>query len=406
MNTKRYYPAALALYITFIIHGIGVSILAQYKDELAELWGAATLPNGALDVSIVFTVIAALGLGRLITLPISGPVSDKFGRRVSSLIGVGLYVLFFVGIIFAPNFYVAFVFALLGGAANSFLDTGVIPSLMEIFGKKGSIANMFTKFSISIGQFALPFMIGFVAASQMSFQTVFNFVAILLAIDGVLLAFVPLPPNSSTQKTDKNQKKEKMKFTATSVVIILIAFTCTSTFQLWLNANQELGTLYGMENPSTIQSYYAIGSIVAVLLTAVFINKKWLKPAQVLILYPAISAVMLLIIYFIETPAILLIGGFILGFAAAGGVLQLVTSTANELFPKHKGKITSIVMISSSLANYIILSAAGVITRVGGVDGPKYVLLFNFAITAIGVLLAIYVNKRYKKENEGMVEAA
>lgn len=286
------------------------------------------------------------------------------------------------------------------------MDTGVIPSLMEIFGKKGSIANMFTKFSISIGQFVLPFMIGFVAASQMSFQTVFYFVAILLAIDGVLLAFVPLPPNSSIQKTDKNQKKEKMKFTATSVVIILIAFTCTSTFQLWLNANQELGTLYGMENPSTIQSYYAIGSIVAVLLTAVFINKKWLKPVQVLILYPAISAVMLLIIYFIETPAILLIGGFILGFAAAGGVLQLVTSTANELFPKHKGKITSIVMISSSLANYIILSAAGVITRVGGVDGPKYVLLFNFAITAIGVLLAIYVNKRYKKENEGMVEAA
>lgn len=152
-----------------------------------------------LDVSIVFTVIAALGLGRLITLPISGPVSDRFGRRVSSLIGVGLYVLFFVGIIFAPNFYVAFVFALLGGVANSM----------------------------------------------------------------------------------------------------------------------------------------------------------------------AISAVMLLIIYFIETPAILLIGGFILGFAAAG-----------------------------------------VITRVGGVDGSKYVLLFNFAITAIGVLLAIYVNKRYKKENKGMVEAA
>lgn len=407
MSRKNYFPTALVLYFTFVIHGIGVSILAQYKEELATLWGASTLPNGTVDVSIVFTVIAALGLGRLITLPISGPVSDKFGRRTSGLIGIACYALFFIGVVFSPNMYVAYIFAIVGGAANSFIDTGVIPSLMEIYGEKGSVANMFTKFSVSIGQFVLPFMIGFVAASQMSFRTIFIVVTILLIIAGLALIFLPLPPNSSVDAAGKEEaSKEKMKFTATSIAIIILAFTSTSTFQLWLNANQELGLLYGMDNPSQIQSYYAIGSIVAVLVTAVFINKKFLSPVQVLILYPAISAIMLLIIYFVQSPIILLIGGFVLGFAAAGGVLQLVTSTANEMFPKNKGKITSIVMISSSLANYIILSAAGYITKIGGVDGPKYILLFNFVITMIGVLLAIYVNYKFKKEeNINMKEA-
>lgn len=407
MSRKNYFPTALVLYFTFVIHGIGVSILAQYKEELATLWGASTLPNGTVDVSIVFTVIAALGLGRLITLPISGPVSDKFGRRTSGLIGIACYALFFIGVVFSPNMYVAYIFAIVGGAANSFIDTGVIPSLMEIYGEKGSVANMFTKFSVSIGQFVLPFMIGFVAASQMSFRTIFIVVTILLIIAGLALIFLPLPPNSSVDAAGREEaSKEKMKFTATSIAIIILAFTSTSTFQLWLNANQELGLLYGMDNPSQIQSYYAIGSIVAVLVTAVFINKKFLSPVQVLILYPAISAIMLLIIYFVQSPIILLIGGFVLGFAAAGGVLQLVTSTANEMFPKNKGKITSIVMISSSLANYIILSAAGYITKIGGVDGPKYILLFNFVITMIGVLLAIYVNYKFKKEeNINMTEA-
>ena len=48
-----------------------------------------------------------------------------------------------------------------------------------------------------------------------------------------------------------------------------------------------------------------------------------------------------------------LAGGFLLGFFAAGGVLQLVTAVANEMFPKNRGVITSIVMIASSAANYI-----------------------------------------------------
>lgn len=74
---------------------------------------------------MVLAVIAALGLGRLITLPFSGPISDRFGRKISGLIGVVLYVAYFIGIAISPNMYVAYAFALLGGAANSFLDTCV-----------------------------------------------------------------------------------------------------------------------------------------------------------------------------------------------------------------------------------------------------------------------------------------
>lgn len=57
--------------------------------------------------------------------------------------------------------------------------------------------------------------------------------------------------------------------------------------------------------------------------------------------------------------------GFVIGYSAAGGVLQLTTSTANEMFQLIKGKITSIVMIASSIANYVILNIAGIITKSG-----------------------------------------
>ncbi|EAF6045650.1 TPA: MFS transporter [Listeria monocytogenes] len=398
MNAKRFYPTAIALYFTYFIHGIGVSILGQYKQDFAGVWGADKLSDGTFDVSMVIAVIAALGLGRLLTLPISGPFSDKFGRKPSALIGVALYAVYFIGLAFAPNMYIAYAFAFVGGAANSFLDTAVTPSVLEIFTKNGAIANMFTKFSISIGQFVLPFAIGMVAAANMSFLTLFVITMVLIVIDGLIIAFMPFPPMNNNVGGEK-AKPEKMKFNATSWAIIGIGFTCTSTFQLWLNCNQELGKLYGMADPSKIQSFYSLGTMCAILITAVLV-KKFILPVRILILYPAIATLMLLIIYIVQTPTICLIGGFVIGYAAAGGVLQLAVSTANEFFPTNKGKITSIVMISSSLANYIVLNVASYITKAGGIEGPKYVLLFNVAITVIGILLAIFVNMRYKNESK------
>ena len=67
----------------------------------------------------------------------------------------------------------------------------------------------------------------------------------------------------------------------------------------------------------------------------------------------------------------------------------MATATVNDLFPKIKGTITSLVMIASSLCNYTILSAAAKMTSIA-------VILMNIGITAVGVLLAVFVNVRYQ----------
>ena len=76
---KKYVPSALILYLNYFIHGIGCSILSQQvvKELLAEQWGM----SGVMSVT---AVPQHWGLGRLISLPFAGPLSDKFGRRISS----------------------------------------------------------------------------------------------------------------------------------------------------------------------------------------------------------------------------------------------------------------------------------------------------------------------------------
>lgn len=396
-SKKNYVITSLALYFTYFIHGIGASILGLYKPQFAKAWGAVVGSDGVVDVSRVVAVIAALGLGRLISLPFSGPISDKFGRRLSGIIGVICYGIFFFGIAFSPSMQIAYVFAIIGGIANSFLDTCVSPTCMEIYVNNPSIANMFTKFSMCISQFLLPFMIGMVAAVNMSYRTIFLVAGVAILIDGILILLLPFPQRGENggEKQEK-KKKQKVKLTKVSFAAIMIGFTSSSTFMLWLNCNQELGRSYGMTDSSAIQSFYALGTATAILATT-FLIKKGLKEINVLILYPAISTVMLGLCFLIQEPWICLVGGFVIGYAGAGGVLQLATSTTAEFFPENKGTATSMVMIASSIANYTIISLASYITKVGGASAPRMILLLNMGVTVVGILLALYVKKNRDK---------
>ena len=382
---KKYLPSALILYLNYFIHGIGCSILSQQvvKELLAEQWGIG-------DVMAVTSVAAALGLGRLISLPFAGPLSDKLGRRISVLIGVASYAIFFVGIAFSPNMAVAYVAAVLGGIANSFLDTATYPAVAEIMYKYTGIATMGIKFFISIAQLLMPFFLGMVAGSAMSYLMLPLVAAVVIVILGVLAIFAPLPAASESGK--KESLIENIKnahFSVESVALILIGFTSTSTFQLWLNCAQTFGKeIAGIpsETVSIMQTYYSAGTMVALIVTSFLITK--FKQVRFLVIYPAISVIMLALVYMIKSPTICYVGAFVIGYAAAGGVLQMATATVNDLFPKIKGTITSLVMIASSLCNYTILSAAAKMTATN-------VIVMNIVITVIGVLLAVFVNVRY-----------
>ncbi len=112
------------------------------------------------------------------------------------------------------------------------------------------------------------------------------------------------------------------------------------------------------------------------------------KQVRFLVIYPVISVAMLVLVYLVKTPMICFVGAFVIGYATAGGVLQMATATVNDLFPNIKGTITSLVMIASSLCNYTILSAAAKMSSM-------QVIMMNIVITVIGVLLAVFVNVRY-----------
>lgn len=388
MRNNKYFPTALGLYINYFIHGMGVIILSQNMNYLIE-----QLHTNKAGVAYV---ISALGIGRFIVLYISGALSDKFGRKPFVILGIITYILFFAGILVSPNVTVAFIFGILAGMANSFLDSGTIPALMECFPEAGSSANVFNKAFISAGQFLLPIGVSIIVSKNLWYGYSFVFCIIVLVINAIYLFTRPFPAINADKKEEVAVTEEvndkKSKFWIEGIALIVIGFTSTATFMVintWIPSyGREVAGMVQAESLKLV-SYYSIGSILAVIVTSILV-KSLIKPVRVVFIYPLISLIMLIILYVSPTPTICLISAFVIGFAAAGGVLQLALTAMADIFPSSKGKITGMVYSASSIASFTVPAVTGAIS-----SNVSNVILFNIIVTGLGVVLAIVVNFRY-----------
>ena len=387
---KKYLPSALIMYLNYFIHGVGCSILGQavIKEALAAAWG--------VEAMAITAISAALGLGRLIALPFAGPLSDKLGRRISTAIGSASYAVYLIGLAFAfsagqnGGYQIAYVCAIIGGISNSFLDTGIYPAVAEIISSAPGVATMGIKFFIAIAQMLLPFVLGVAvtttATGMVSYNPLFIGCGIIYAVLFVLIFLFPLPDSEQKAEGKSEGLIASLKHTNLSfesIAMIVIGFTCTGTFQLWLNCAQNFAKENaGWANPSIMQTYYSAGTLMALVVTSLLTRK--IKDVRFILVYPVICLVTLIAVLIGHSQTLMIAGAFIIGWAGAGGLLQIVTSVCNMLFPKIKGTVTALVMIASSLCNYTILTAASKMA-------PSHVMIMNIILTAIGVLLGLFV---------------
>ena len=340
-------PSALILYLNYFIHGIGCSILGQavIKEALAASWG--------VEAMAITAISAALGLGRLIALPFAGPLSDKLGRRISTAIGSGSYAIYLIGLALAFNagtnggYTIAYVCAIIGGIANSFLDTGIYPAVAEIIYKAPGVATMGIKFFIAIAQMILPFVLGATVATTatglVSYNMLFYICGVIYVVLLVLVMLFPLPDADQKAAGKKEGLIDSLKhthFSIESVAMILIGFTCTGTFQLWLNCAQNFAKEnVGWADPSIMQTYYSAGTLIALVVTALLTRK--IKDVRFIVAYPVICLATLIVVLVGQSKPLMIAGAFIIGWAGAGGQHQIPTTVWKIHFAKNNGPNTA-----------------------------------------------------------------
>ncbi|MBS5939043.1 MFS transporter [Clostridium sp.] len=398
LTKNKYMPTALSMYINYFLHGMGCIILSQNIDFLIE-----QLNTNKAGVAYV---ISALGLGRLIVLFVSGVLSDKYGRKPFILLGMITYVIFMGGILISTNVTMAFFFALLAGMANSFMDAGTYPALTECFPNASGSANVAIKAFISAGQFLLPWIISFLISNNLYYGWSFILCIIIFVINGLFILKLPFPAfktddsKKDSVSEEKVENKVKANFWIEGICLILIGFTATATFQIIANWLPSFAReVAGVEQTISLKliSIYSTGSIVSVFVTSILVAK-WIKQVRFTFVYPLISLIMLIVLWIFPSTLTCVVAAFVIGFSAAGGVLQLALTSMSELFPTSKGKITGIVFTASSISSTVVPGITGILADIN----LSHVILFDIGVTALGVILALIVNIRYNvvKKNE------
>mgnify|MGYP000994923473 FL=1 len=389
-QTRSYRPLCLSLYLNYFVHGIGVLILAQNMDALAARWGS---------LADVMSVIGMLGIGRLIVLFVSGKLSDKYGRKPFVLLGMITYIAFFLGILVSPTTAVACVFGILAGIANSFLDAGTYPALIESYPESASTVTVLLKAFISAGQFLLPLFIGVLVMMNAWYGWSFIVAAIILALNFVIMLKMGFPAMNRVGNSDKNDASEapveapKSKWYLEGICFVLYGYISQATFYLisqWL-------TKYGVavaQMPDlaarSLMSYYSIGSLACVFFTA-FITKKGVRPITLLVVYTLISTLAIGGLYYYPSASLAPILSAVVGFSAAGGVMQLGLVMMTEMFPKGKGTMTGIFYTTGSIASFTIPVVTGYMAD----SGINSIMGLDAAIALAGFIVACIIYVRY-----------
>ena len=389
-QTRSYRPLCLSLYLNYFVHGIGVLILAQNMDALAARWGS---------LADVMSVIGMLGIGRLIVLFVSGKLSDKYGRKPFVLLGMITYIAFFLGILVSPTTAVACVFGILAGIANSFLDAGTYPALIESYPESASTVTVLLKAFISAGQFLLTLFIGVLVMMNAWYGWSFIVAAVILALNFVIMLKMGFPVMNRVGNSDKNDASEapveapKSKWYLEGICFVLYGYISQATFYLisqWL-------TKYGVavaQMPDlaarSLMSYYSIGSLACVFFTA-FITKKGVRPITLLVVYTLISTLAIGGLYYYPSASLAPILSAVVGFSAAGGVMQLGLVMMTEMFPKGKGTMTGIFYTTGSIASFTIPVVTGYMAD----SGINSIMGLDAAIALAGFIVACIIYVRY-----------
>ena len=357
--------AVLCIYFSYFLHGISVITLAQNMSSLAEKFST--------DNAGIAYLISGIGLGRLISILFFGVISDKFGRRAVILMAVIMYLLFFFGIPACPNLTLAYGLAVCVGIANSALDTGGYPALMECFPKASGSAVILVKAMVSFGQMFYPMLVSYMLLNNIWY----GYGLIIPGILFVLITLMLLKSKFPSQLVDASVANELPQMNSkplvwlegvSSVLFGVAAFSTFYVIVVWMP--KYAMAFAGMSEAEALKtiSYYSMGSLVCVFIFAALL-KKMVRPIWANVFNSALATITAAIIYLYPSPLVCNAGAF----------------------PKSKAKVTSIYMMMGGLANFVIPLITGYLSNIG----LQYIIVLDFTFALLALITAIIVFIRY-----------
>ncbi|MDD6864714.1 MAG: MFS transporter [Lactobacillus sp.] len=389
VNTVAKQRLSVSLYLNYLIHGMGMIILAQNMNSLGAAWHQ--------PIKIVSFVISGIGIGRLISYLVTGFLSDKISRKFFVEVGMFCYAAFALGMPLTKNIGLAYAFAILAGVANSSLDAGTYTTFVEMNGGNGAYTILIKAF-VSVGEFILPILVTILANQGMWFGWSFMAMVALLIINFCLILPLKFPVANQANGDAVHEQDAKINGTAKKIMTgALIVYGYSSMalmiwFTQWITmfAQQTLHMSNGAAH--FLLSLYSIGSITGVLVLFALLGHN-VKESHLLLVVNMIALVSLLVIMQSEQSLLMQIASFTFGLSAASGIMQTGLTIFMKLYPTHRGMITGVFYFFGSIASFTVPIITGMLSDIN----MAAVMAGDLVMAGIGILVAAIVMAAEKK---------
>lgn len=389
IDTTAKRRLSISLYLNYLVHGMGLIILAQNMNSLGTAWNQ--------PIKIVSFVISGIGIGRLISYLITGFLSDKISRKFFVELGMFCYAVFALGMPMTKNIWIAYFFAILAGVANSSLDAGTYTTFVEMNGGNGAYTILIKAF-VSVGEFILPILVTILANQGMWFGWSFMAMVALLTINFCLILPLKFPVANQANGDAVHEQDAKINGTAKKIMTgALIVYGYSSMalmiwFTQWITmfAQQTLHMSNGAAH--FLLSLYSIGSITGVLVLFALLGHN-VKESHLLLVVNMIALVSLLVIMQSEQSLLMQIASFTFGLSAASGIMQTGLTIFMKLYPTHRGMITGVFYFFGSIASFTVPIITGMLSDIN----MAAVMAGDLVMAGIGILVAAIVMAAEKK---------
>lgn len=396
---ETYFLTIISLYINYFFQGIATIIIAQNLSLFEESWQAS--------LSQVSLVMSAIGLGRILSINLAGWISDRLGRRLTVLLGIGSYVLFFLGVGYAPHYLLAFFFALFAGVGNSFLDTSTYPVVVEAVGNPAQTGalSVLNKAFISMGQFLLPILIRFLLAEGHDLGWSFVGAAVCLVLNALVLFKLPFPPSrpivireADGEKATRKAVHPRFYRQPEGVALLVFSFVSVSLFNTyitWIPSFAQEALEMEAADSLVWVSAYSLFSFISVFMTS-YIVKQGVRLPLYMLLCTSLTGGAMSVLLLAPSLLTFFVATFVIGFFAAGGIWQLGLTLLLELFPYRRGMLTSYYSLATSLAVMLVPYLTGVLAE----QHLSYVFVLIMVLAFVGTACLGLVHFRCAKAGQ------
>lgn len=404
-STSNSYSVSRALILTlaavFAISPFAIDSYLPAMPAMAQSMG--------VDISMVSVTVSLYLLGLGVGQLIGGPLSDKKGRRLVMVLGLGIFALASVLLTTSVNIGILWFWRIVQAIGGGMALVGVPATIRDNTSGKES-ARLFSLIALimMIAPSIAP-TVGTLILTQAGWRWIFYFLAVFaILVTGLVMVFIP--SKAVKVNTEKTEPKHSAKdvgllsvFKEKRALGFMVAQAFGYAVMMTFLANASM--IY-MEDFGVTPEHFSVLFLANIcgLITVNRLNTfllRWHEPATLLkgFLLMQVTGGLILIASSIIAPQMLYfaVTGFVITIAANGGIMSNASACFLKFFGHNAGSASAVL----GAVQYAVGAAISALSAFISMGKPQPVMIVMLLTSSVALIGAVTADKRDRSAPQG-----